>query len=179
MMALRRFLRDSRGAAAAELALILPAIAFIFLNVADLGFYIFTKMQVDLAAQEAVGAARYLCNEDDELPAKTNCGGTLFSTMQAAAQSTSLGTSVSIGTTIADVDEAWFCSNGSGDLEKVADLGETVPPDCSVPVPSSTAVPGIYISATASRSFSPIFPGASVASVLPSTITRQAWMRLL
>jgi Flp pilus assembly protein TadG len=173
-MALRRFLRDTRAAAASELALVLPAIAFIILNVVDLGNYIYTRMQVDLAAHEAVGAARVLCDEDTKLPAKTNCGGSLDSTMTSAAQSTSLGNSVTLGAS----EEAWFCADASGDLVQVAPLGGTVPADCSATVAGSTAEPGDYIRVTASHSFSPIFPGASVAAVLPATITREGWMRL-
>jgi Flp pilus assembly protein TadG len=175
MMALRRLLRDGRAAASAEFALILPGFALIFLNVADLGHYIFTKMQVDLAAHEAVGAARVLCNEASKLPATegSKCPGH-SAAMTSAAQSTSLGNSVSLGT----INEAWYCANASGDLVQVAAVGGTVPANCSGTVSGSTAEPGDYISVTASKSFSPIFPGASVASLMPATITREAWMRL-
>jgi Flp pilus assembly protein TadG len=170
----RRFIRDTRAAAAAEMALVLPAIAFILLNVADLSIYIFSKMQVDLAASEAVGAARVLCDTAAELPAKQNCGSALDSTMLAAAQTTSLGSNVTLGTST----EAFYCATSSSELTQVAAYNGTPPTTCTGTIAGSTAKPGDYISVTASHTFSPIFPGASVAATLPATITRTAWLRL-
>lgn len=174
MTLVRRLLRDSRAAAAAELALILPGVAFILLNVVDLSVYIYTKMQVDLAAHEAVGAARVLCDQASELPATVNCGSSLGTTMTSAAQSTTLGTSV----TIASTAEKYYCANSGGTLVEVAAADATPPTTCTGTVSGSTSAPGIYIQTTASRAFSPVFPGASVAAFLPATITRTAWMRL-
>lgn len=169
--------KDERASAAAELALILPALAFVILNVVDFSVYLYSRMQVDLAAQEAVGAARVLSADDTvcALPATkgSNCP-TLNATMTSAAQTTSLGSNVTIGTP----DEAYFCATTGGELAQVASVDATVPDDCSATVSGSTATPGDYISVTASYNFSPVFPGASIASVLPSTITRTAWMRL-
>jgi Flp pilus assembly protein TadG len=177
-MRLRQTFRDTGGAAAAEMALILPAIAFVLLNVVDLGSYIWHKMQVDLAAHEAVGAARVLCDESDAthaLPATVagNCTG-YDTAMTAAAQTTSLGTGVTIGSTT----EAYYCANTDGELVHVAAVDGTVPDDCDATVTGSTSKPGLYISTVASYSFSPVFPGASVASVLTTPITRTAWLRL-
>lgn len=169
----RRFLSDASGAAAAEMALIIPGVAFILLNVVDLSFYIFTRMQLDLAAQAAVGAARDLCDTAAELPATTNCGGTLTSTMTAAAQSTTLGTNVTIGAPT----ENHYCANTSGELIVAGSL-DAPSTDCSAVVSGSTAAPGDYISVTASYTFTPLFPGASVASHLTSPIQRTAWLRL-
>lgn len=173
-MLARRFIHDTRAAAAAEMALVLPAVAFILLNVADLGIYIFTKMQVDLAANEAVGAARVLCDTAAKLPAKQNCGSTLDSTMLAAAQTTSLGSSVTLGTST----EAYYCSTASSDLTQVAAYNGTPPTTCTGTIAGSAAKPGDYISVTASYAFSSLFPGASVAARLPATIARTAWLRL-
>ena len=174
MTMLRRLLGNSRATASAEMALILPGVAFILLNVADLGIYIYTKMQVDLAAQEAVGAARVLCDQASELPATVNCGSSLTTTMTSAAQSTTLGSTV----TIAGTAEAYYCANSGGTLVQVAAANATPPATCTATVSGSTSAPGIYLQTTASKTFSPIFPGASVAAVLPATITRTAWMRL-
>lgn len=174
----RRLLGDSGATAAAEMALVLPGIAYIMLNVADMGIYLYTKMQVDLAAHEAVGAARGLCNKSAELPAKQNCGSTLYSTMLAAAQSTTLGTNVTIGGSVNAVDDKWYCSDSSAVLQEVANYDAAPPTDCSGTLSGSTAKPGEYVSVTASYSFSPIFPGASIAAMLPANITRKAWMRL-
>lgn len=169
-----RLVRNTRAAASAELALILPGVAFILLNVVDLSIYIYTKMQVDLAAHEAVGAARVLCDTDAKLPATINCGSSLGTTMTSAAQSTTLGSSV----TIASTAENYYCANATGTLVQVAAASATPPTTCTATVSGSTSAPGIYIQTTASRSFSSVFPGASVAALLPATITRTAWMRL-
>ena len=168
------FLRDTRASASAEMALVVPGIAFILLNVADLSTYIYTKMQVDLAAHEAVGAARVLCNTTPKLPAKQNCGSTLDSTMLAAARSVTLGTNVNIGAST----EAYYCATSGAVLTQVAAYNAVPPADCSATITGSIAKPGDYISVTASYAFTPVFPGASVAAILPATITRTAWMRL-
>jgi Flp pilus assembly protein TadG len=173
-MSLRRLFRDCSGAAAAELALVLPGIAFIALNVVDLGTYVYEKMQVGLAAQEAVGAARVLCDTAAELPATPNCGGTLASTMLGAAQTTSLGNAVTITATT----EVYNCADATGTFVQVANYDETPPDDCSGAVSGSTSAPGDYISATVSYDYTPLFPGASVASALSTPITRTAWLRL-
>lgn len=174
-MGLPQSFRDTSGAVAAEMALILPAIAFVLLNVVDLSLYIYTKMQVDLAAHEAVGAARARCDTAAELPATVNCGGAdLDDAMISAAGSTTLGSTVTIASTI----EKYYCASASGTLDEVALTSETPPPDCSATVGGSTSAPGLYINTTASHSFNPVFPGATVAALLPATITRTAWMRL-
>ena len=173
-MMLRRLLKDCGGAAAAEMALVLPGIAFIALNVVDLSTYVYEKMQLDLAAQEAVGAARVLCDTAAELPAKSNCGSTLTSTMTAAAQSTSLGTAVTITAT----GEVYNCADSTGTFVQVANYDATPPATCTASVSGSTSAPGDYISATASYAYVPLFPGASVASALTTPITRTAWLRL-
>jgi Flp pilus assembly protein TadG len=172
MTMMRPLLRDERAAAAAEMALVLPAVAFILLNVVDFSVYLYTRMQVDLAAQEAVGIARTASYDNEcEAPvlSHANCSS-LEDDMEAAAQSTSLGTSVSIGGTLEDR----YCANSDGELV-VADPSAT---DCSATMTGSTAVPGYYVSTTASYAFTPVFPGASVASALPATITRTAFMRI-
>lgn len=169
-MIVRRLLKNCEGAAAAEMALILPGIAFIALNVVDLSIYVYEKMQLDLAAQEAVGAARVLCDTSAKLPATTNCGSTLLDTMSTAAQSTSLGSAV----TITGTSEVYYCADATGEFVAATDPDAT----CSELVPGNTSIPGDYISATASYTYSPLFPGASVASALTTPMTRTAWLRL-
>ena len=168
-----RFAAETSGAAASEFVLILPAAALILVNVVDVASYTWSKMQVDLAAHEAVGAARVLCDKDAELPATTECDS-LSTKMTAAAQSTSLGSKVSV----ADTAEAYFCANDDGQLQQVATVDGTPPADCSDTTDGSLASPGLYISTKASYSFTPIFPGASVTSTMPDIITRTAWLRL-
>lgn len=177
-MRLRRLSRDCSGTAAVELALFLPAIAFIMLNVVDLSMYIYAKMQVDLAAHEAVGYVRATCDTATKLPAtypdNTHCKSTLIADMTSAAQSTSLGTGVTVNTPT----EAYYCADAGGTLIQVAAISATPPATCTGTVSGSTSAPGIYMQSTASYTFTPVFPGASVASALTSPITRTAWIRL-
>jgi len=172
------FLHNTGGAAAAEFALVLPLLAYIFLNVADLSMYIWSKMEVDLAAQSAVGAARYTCDGTSAtkaVPATvgTNCSG-YAAAMLSAAQTTSLGTNVTLPAT----SEGWYCATSTGALTLVAAASATPPTDCSATLAGSTVAPGDYINSTASLTFSPMFPGATIAAALPATITSTAWMRL-
>jgi hypothetical protein len=184
-------LRECRASAAAEMALDLPAIAFIVLNITDLVIYAYSRMQVDLAAQEAVGAARAFCNtssSDRELPAQLYCSG-VDQTITDAAKNTSLGSAVTLTTTsgIIHSNEAWYCANTSGQLAPAPtpsqpaggySINSAPPNDCSGVVSGSTIAPGDYISVTANYTYTPVFPGFSVASLLSGTITRTAWMRL-
>jgi Flp pilus assembly protein TadG len=175
------FWRDGHASAAVEMALVLPAIAFIVLNITDLAIYAYTRMQVDLAAQEAVGAARVLCNTSTasrQLPAMQSCTG-LDSTIVAAAQTTPLGTGVTLTASSGNHStEGYYCADSSSTLQLVAAYNGTPPSDCSGTYGGSTVAPGDYISVTATYTFNPVFPGISVASLLTSPITRTAWLRL-
>ena len=173
MRRLNQLYRDSGGTAGAEMALVLPFIAVLFLNVADATSYIYSRMQVDLAAQEAAGLARAMCDTTAELPSTVNCPG-LQAAMETAAQATSLGADVSLNTATA----AWYCSDASSNLVEVAAITSTPPADCSGTLTGSTAKPGEYLQVTASYTFAPIFPAASVAASLPSDIARTAWIRI-
>lgn len=167
----RRFLADTRAVAAAEMALVLPIVGFITLNIVDLATYMYSKMQVDLAAQQAVGTARSLCTN----PSAANCGATYAANMRAAAQKTTLGTSVTLVGTLA---EKYYCANASGTLVLVATPPTAPPATCASVLSGSTAKPGSYISTVSSYTYSPIFPGVSVASYLSSPVQSTAWMRL-
>jgi Flp pilus assembly protein TadG len=184
MSKLRLFAINTEGSAAAEFALVLPLLAYLFLNVADFSLYVWSKMQVDLAAQEAVGAARALCDKSTAaqgLPALSNCTA-VATKMNAAAQTTSLATSVTVLAT--DIKEGWYCANSTGTLTRVdADPMPATPPNptCTGTIAGSTATPGDYISAKATHTFSSMFPGASIVSLVPALnapITSTAWMRL-
>lgn len=169
-----RLLRDRSGGAAAELALVLPGIAFVIANVADLGFYMYTRMQVDLAAQAAVAAVRETCNTDAKLPATQNCAD-MNSAVTGGLQSTSLGTGVTLesGYPI----ELPYCADASGTLVQAGTL-DAPSANCTAAVSTSTATPGTYFRVRATRTFTSIFPGASVAALLTSPIEREAWIRL-
>ncbi|MDR2857785.1 MAG: pilus assembly protein [Novosphingobium sp.] len=152
---LRAFLRDCRGAAAAEMALMFPMVGFIVFNVIDFATFAYSKMQVELAAQQAVGTARTLCTD----PA-ADCYLTNKTAIDAAAQATTLGAKVTLA---GSPQQGWYCATG-GALTAVAQ--------------SDACKPGRYVHATTSFPYKPIFPGVSVASALTSPIKATAWMRL-
>lgn len=189
----RRFARDASGAAAVEFALWLGILALPVLNVVDLGYYGFQAVQVREAAQAAVESA--VANCATQLPATTNCAG-LATGIATAAHSTSLGTNVTVAgyatnSTASDTFEGYFCSgvtnalvtatvsSGSNPWATNATSTPTEPSSCSGSTGAkNTDAVSDYVSVTVTYAFHPLFPGVTVASLLPSTITQQAWMRL-
>jgi Flp pilus assembly protein TadG len=180
---LQRFARGEQGAAAAEFAIWVTALTVPVLSVVDISIYVQRKMQVDAAAQAALQAAWHNCDVPT-LPAVTNCSG-VATTMTSAAQLTSLGSAV----TLSSVTEDYYCVNSSNALVRVgtssspgtASSGpiKPVPFDChTVNPPGSLAAPGDYIVVTASYTYTPVFNGVSLASLLTTPITRTAWIRL-
>ena len=178
---LARFSRNTRGVAATEFVLWLTVLVLPLLNVVDLSMYMYQRMQVEAAAQAAVQAAWNACNTSALLPTK-NCTGVL-TTMQTAAQGTSLGANIAL--TAANVTEGYYCSNGSGALVLVGTAGSTTtlptkpnPFTCATSGGGSSKAPGDYLQATTSYTYSPLFPYASIVSLLNTTVTKTAWMRL-
>ena len=170
---LRRYCFEQRGAAAAEFALVLTLLAVPILNVVDLSLYAWNRMQVDNAAQVAAQAAWKTCVPPTFLPATSNCSG-LSAAVTTAAQSTSLGS----GVTVTSTTENYYCVNTSTNvLVTVGTYPGTKPGDCSS-VGSSSDTPGEYVKVTVSYTYTSIFPGATIVSVLTTPVVRQAWMRL-
>lgn len=169
---LRRYRSEQRGAAAVEFALVLSLLIVPILNVVDFAMYGWDRMQVDNAAQIASQAAWATCIPPTYLPAQTNCSG-MSSAVTTAAQSTSLGT----GVTVTSTTENYYCLNNSNVLVTVGTYPGTKPGDCSS-VGSASDTPGEYVKVTVSYTYTPLFPAVSIASVLASPIVRTAWMRL-
>jgi Flp pilus assembly protein TadG len=165
------YARGTRGAAAAEFALVLTLLAIPILNVVDLGIYSYQRMELDNAAQIGAQAA-WVMLPGCTLPlTKGSCSGTYASAISAAVKSTSLGTAATVSTT-----ENYYCVNAAGNLVLVGTL-QSKPDDCSAAgVP--TGRPGDYILVTASYTYTPVFTAVSVVNALTPIITRTAWMRL-
>lgn len=166
-----RFRHDTNAAAATELALILPGVALIIMNVSDLGLYIYTRMQVGLAAQEAAGTARINCSTVAKLPTSTNCSG-IATAMTNASQKTTLGSTV----TVVTQGEGFYCPTSAGALQPVAT--SPTPATCTAETGLNSA-PGYYIQIRANKTYNPVFRGATVTSYLVKNISRDAWMRLI
>lgn len=168
---LRRFGIDTRAMAAAEMALIFPVVGFVTVNVVDLGTYMYSKMQVDLAAQQAAGTVRSLCTN----PSPANCGSSYLTQMQSAAQQTTLGTAVNV---VGSPTESYYCADASGNLTLVATPPAAPPATCAGTVSGSTSRPGSYIGVPTTYTYHAVFPGFSVASYLSTPIQSTAWIRL-
>jgi Flp pilus assembly protein TadG len=168
---------------AIEFALFGGILSLAILNITDVSIYIYRRMQVENATQMGAQAAWAYCDPSQPgnaniLPATTKCSALkpnpgLNAVIDTALHSTSLGTAVSRQS--GSPTEGYYCAN-SGALVAAGTLSSPSP-DCSS-VGNGNAVPGDYIQVTAQFTYIPLFPGITVANVLPGTITQTAWMRL-
>jgi Flp pilus assembly protein TadG len=175
------FLSDRGGAAAAELALWLTLLILPVMSVIDIGFYVFQRMQVELAAQAAVQAIRRECY-DSGVPVTQRCAN-VTSAATTAAQSTLLANGVTLSSGYPA--EGYYCVNGSNTLVLVGSSGTVGSPptkpnpyDCSGVVGGSTSSPSVYARVGVTYVYTPPFAGISVASLLQSPIVRTAWLRV-
>jgi len=178
------FLRDTSGAAAAEFVLWLSILIIPILSVVDLGVFAMQRMQVDVASQAAVQAAWRLCDTPTKLtPASDNCPG-LASVITAGAQSTSLGTAVTLAS--GSPLNGYYCAASDATLKPAGatttwTIGASAPSkpgDCKFVTTGSKTAPGEWIKVTVNFTYAPVFPSVSIASLLPTTISRTAWVRL-
>jgi Flp pilus assembly protein TadG len=176
------FRKDSRGVASIEFAFIATAVGVTLLNVSDVAIFMYDKLEVENATQMGAQAVYAACPWN-QLPATVNCSG-LTTAITAGIQSTSLGTAATLVSGYPT--EAYYCVSG-GALTSVGAVSQVnsgvvtaVPPpaDCSAAGSSSTR-PGDYLQIQVTYSFTPLFNGSlTVASLLPTTITNTAWVRL-
>jgi Flp pilus assembly protein TadG len=157
---LRHFRASQSGAAAVEFALWLGVSLYPLLNVVDLGFYAFERTQVENGAQMAVQAISTACGQVTLPPVLTNCSNA-SNMMTARAQSTSLGTQVT-------VSSRYECNAGSVTVNS----GGGTNPTC----PSSS---GDYVGAAVTYNYTPLFHMPTMASILGTTITATSWMKVL
>jgi Flp pilus assembly protein TadG len=169
MSRLSHYLREERGAAAAELGIFVLVLTPIVLNLVDIGVYVYKRMQVENAAQAGAQAAWATC---DKAPANsTNCPY-LSGAVSGGVQGTSLGAGVTWTNSASYLSDAgYYCPDGTNNALVASSAGAT----CT----STGASAGYYVKIIASYAFSPLFTNASVASLLPSPITYTTWTRLL
>jgi Flp pilus assembly protein TadG len=171
-MMIRKFAKDRKGLAAIEFSMIAGVLCIGILNVSDLAIYLFDDMQVKNAAEIGAQAALATCDLN-HLPATTKCTG-LTTAVTNAVQSTSLASAIALQS--GSPSEGFYCVNTAGALQYVADVNNP-PGDCTA-AGTPTNGPGDYIKIQTSYTFTSLFPGMSVASALPKTMTSTAWMRL-
>ena len=163
---------DRRGVVAIEFAIFAGILSFAILNVIDISIYIYQRLEVENATQMAAQAAWKNCDLLS-LPATTNCS-TLSNAVQSALHSTSLGSRVALQT--GSPSEGYYCLNSSNALEYLSDVTNK-PADCSA-AGMSNLQPADYIRVDTTFTYTPLFPGISVAESFATPITKSAWMRL-
>jgi Flp pilus assembly protein TadG len=144
------------GAAAIEFALFGTIFVVLLLNTVDFAFLIWSQMEVDYAAESGVQAAYNTCSSGT-LPATTNCG-TMNSVITTAAQSTSLGTSVTLASGYPA--EGYYCTNGNT-LQSVGNYNAKPNPYNCAAAGDASATPGDYVTVNVNYSFRPLFSGLS------------------
>src|SRR5215831_2392956 len=173
----RAFWWDARGIAGMEFAVMALALGVALLNALDVGYYVYRRMQVEMAAQVGAQAAWKICsNQMTMLPATQNCAG-LNAAITTAIQSTSLGTAVKLA--LGYPVEGYYCVNTSSNvLVSVGSLNNK-PTSCTG-IDSSGAAPGDYLEVQVSYTYVPLFKGiATVISAMNiKSITKTSWIRL-
>jgi Flp pilus assembly protein TadG len=164
--------RDRSGVAAIEFGLFASFLSLGMLNAADIGMYLYQRMEVENATEMGAQAAWKNCTLT-QLPATVNCPA-LNNAVQRAVQSTSLGTNITLQT--GSPSEGYYCLNSSNALQYVSDVSSR-PADCSA-AGKPALQPADYISVQTTFAYAPLFPGITVASTFASPITRTAMMRL-
>jgi len=167
-----KFAADQRGVAAVEFGLFFILLSLAFVNVTDISIYIYQRMQAENATQVGAQAASKTCDAS-KLPATVNCPG-LTNAVQAAIQSTSLGTNVTLVS--GSPSEGYYCINASNALQYVSSVAAK-PVDCTA-AGTPALQPGDYIQVQTTFTYTPLFPGLSISSTFPTPINRTAIMRL-
>jgi Flp pilus assembly protein TadG len=153
------FGRETGGSSAVEFAIWLTLLAYPLVNIFDLGFYVYQRMEVENAAQMGAQASYLQCGQSYGAPSFTNCGTTGTNAVTNAAHSTSL-TSSSVS-----VDTGEYLNN----VKQTGSGGVTATP------PSAT---GDYLAVQVSYPYAAPFSLATVTSLLSNPIVRTHWMRM-
>lgn len=167
------WLLDDRGNALIELAFVAPILVVLLLNLFDFSSLIWARMETDYSAQVGAQAALKTC-AGRSLPTMSNgnCPN-LTTAITTAIQSTSLGTAVSLASGYPT--ETYYCTSGTT-LTSVGTYSSPPSPlDCSS-AGNSGVTPGDYIQIQVTYSYTPAFPGLSLAS--NQTLTGTALERL-
>jgi Flp pilus assembly protein TadG len=163
----RSFFGNQRGAAAIELALWAGILVIPILSVVDIGFYQYQKAELETAT-DAAGQALFNACDPVKLPVTLRCTGYSTVINNAMSAATSLGGSVTATATT----EGYYCMNGTA-LQATGGALANGPTTCS-----NGAASADYVQITGSYSYSPVFTGITVASLLTTPITKTIWVRM-
>jgi Flp pilus assembly protein TadG len=165
-----RYWRDEQGGAAAELGIFLLILVPIFLNLFDIGMYLYERTQVENAAQAGAQAAWATCNKPPATAA--NCQY-LANSVASAVAGSRLGTRVSWDNSAgfpSASDAGYFCPDGANNALTSATEGQ----DCI----STGDDAGYYVKIRVRHDFDPIFDGATVATLFTTPMMRETWIRI-
>src|SRR5579871_1247434 len=168
------FHKDKRGLAAIEFALIASFLSVAILNVTDVAVFLFDELQVNNATQMGAQAAWATCDLN-HVPATTKCPN-MNTAVTAAVQSTPLGTAVTLQS--GSPAEGYYCVGAGGAMQYMSSYSSP-PTDCSAAGSNTAVKPGDYVQVQTTYTYAPIFPGLSVASVFPTSITATSYARLI
>jgi Flp pilus assembly protein TadG len=163
---------DERGVSAIEFAFFAAMLSFGLLNTADVGIYIYKRMELENASQTAAEWVLQNCSPNN-LPATTQCAN-LTTNITHAMQGTSLGSQVTLAG--GSPAEGYYCVNSSNALQYVSSVSNP-PADCTAAGMPSLQ-PADYIQITAQYAYAPLFPGITVAGAFTTPITKTSLMRL-
>ncbi len=171
----RRLLRDQKGAAAIELAMVMATLASVMMNGVEISRWYFNRMELQNATQMAAQAVWKACDSPAKLPVTVRCSARTAA-INNALQSTSLGTRVTLASGFPT--EAYYCvATSDGTLTNVGSVSNAKPVNCSPTGPTSDT-PGDYIVIQAQYTYSPIFRNITIGSLLPTTVTSRTMMRV-
>ncbi len=178
----------TRGAAAVEMALVTLLLLLPILNLVDFGVYAYSRMQVENAAQMGAQWGWSSCNSNTpgKLPATDTTKCSFLTPVSNGIQNTTLGNRVTLVSGYPS--EGYYCATTTNGLTLVGTAGTVgSPPTAPNPdtcdavanhsAPAGTA-PGDYIQVGVTYTYSPLFSGLSLASLLTPTITKTVWSRL-
>jgi hypothetical protein len=168
----RRGALADEGLATIEFGFIASFLAVAVLNVADLAMFSYQKLEANNATQMGAQAVWSTCDLN-HIPATVKCSG-MNDAITRSIQSTSLGTAVSLSSGYPS--EGYYCVNSTGSLQRMSDVSSP-PADCTA-AGSSTTGPSDYVVIQTSYTYTPLFTGISVGSLLPSSIVTTSWVRL-
>lgn len=173
------FVQSEDGGPAAEFALFATILAPLILNFIDMGWYVYQRMQTENVGQAAAQAAWATCTT---VPATATACPRLENAVNSALAGSTLAKDGANGVSWTNSPQAispqktvwqdmgYYCPDGSNVLVKQS--GSTVP--CA----TTKQNPGYYTKISISYPFKPIFPGATIASLLATPLTRDTWIRL-
>jgi Flp pilus assembly protein TadG len=164
---LRRYGRNTHGAAAAEFAIWLVVLVPAVLNALDVGFYAYDKMQVANAAQAGAQAAYAAWANCLAQTQTSNCSGFSTAVSTAITNSSFIGGSVSKGTTTST--EGYYCADVA--------TGSLASNGTSTTCPSG-ATAGYYYPLRVTFTYIPMIKGATITNLLNTTMTQDSWIRL-